>query len=329
MGFEEFVAVLEEQERRIGFLLACKWRPPGFADKTPASKAKVRWTRDITDPEFKKNLRILYRLIEGTRGMCGRAKILPFKYNETLKPRLGELKHLVTLPGGEEAPPLTLKLLLAQRFQLERLLIEVGDDEYLRSRAADLHSEDEGTLVTWNDLFPGQLPPLLEEPPSPPDPAERTRHMLQRLIAAKEERDLPLRARRELKQRVLMFVVPVIAATTVIFGFAIGRIDPSKGNAYLLAAAAGAAGAAVGGLIGLRDEVNRGAQMRTFSAFFFGQIVVGVAAGLLAYLVVNAELVRVGTNDAGLAALAFVAGFSEAAFLGLVGLVGKSAGAKT
>jgi hypothetical protein len=152
--------------------------------------------------------------------------------------------------------------------------------------------------------------------------------MLEQLIAAKEEADLPLRTSRELKERALWIVLPVIVVTTVLFGFAAGHFDASGGNAYLLAAAAGAAGAGVGGLIGLRDKVSRGEQVQEFRPFFLGQVVVGAAAGLLAYLVVEAKLVQVGTDEEGIAALAFVVGFSEAAFLRLIDLVGKGAGGK-
>jgi len=328
MGFNESVTTVEAQEQRVNLLLACRWRPLGlFVDRRPAQEADVRWTDYITDPEFKKNLRIFYRLITGARSMCERAKIAPDEYG-TLEARLGELEHLATLPGGEKAPPLTLKLLLGQRFQLERFLVEVGDLEYLRSRAADFYSEGEGMLITWKGLFPGQVPPLLDDRQRTLDPVEPTRRMLEQFIAAREEADLPLRARRELKERALWIVLPVMVLTTALFGFAVGHVDASRGNAYLLAAAAGAAGAAVGGLIGLRDKVSRGSQVREFLPFFLGQIVVGAAAGLLAYLVVEAKLVQVGTGEEGIAALAFVVGFSEAAFLRLIDLVGKGAGGK-
>jgi hypothetical protein len=249
-----------------------------------------------------------------------------------LEGRLSELADLVAVPSNNV--PLTLKLLLGQRFELERFLVELGDDKYLRSRAADLFSEGEGTGVTWSRLiqeghFSGP-PPLLADVPKGDntaeersDAVEQTRQMLARLIAAKETEDLPLRGRRELKQKALLLVLPVIFAATVALGVAIGNVKEGKGD-ILLAACAGATGAALGRLFKLRDDVNLGVQIREFVQFFVGQVVVGAVAGLLVYLVVTAGFIRPGGGTSGLAAFAFVAGFSEAVFLGLVGRIGQT-----
>jgi hypothetical protein len=56
--------------------------------------------------------------------------------------------------------------------------------------------------------------------------------------------------------------------------------------------------------------------------FFAGQLVVGAAAGLLVSVVVQAEIIQLG-GGGGLAALGFVVGFSEAAFLGLITRIGE------
>jgi hypothetical protein len=95
----------------------------------------VRWTPDITDPEFKKNLKIFHRLVEEAIRICsgdGR---------NALQARLEELTGLVYLPTDV---PLTLNLLLVRRFELERLLLQVGDEEYLRGRAAKLLQRGQG-----------------------------------------------------------------------------------------------------------------------------------------------------------------------------------------
>jgi hypothetical protein len=155
------------------------------------------------------------------------------------------------------------------------------------------------------------------------DDVERTRRLLAWLVAAKEAEDLPLRARRELKQHALLAVLPIIVIATVLFGVAIGMVNEGE-NEFLLAAAAGAAGAALGGLLRLRDEVNFGAQIREFVPFFLGEVVVGAAAGLLVFVVVQSGIVQVGGGTNGLAAFAFAVGFSEAAFLGLVARIGET-----
>ena len=355
---EAFRTYAREQQLRVDRILACRRRLGVLPDRTCASQAGVGWTGDITDPEFKKNLRIFHRLISGAVGIRERGlRRDPHQSSadghKALEERVGALTDLVALPSNV---PLTLKLLLGQRFELERILIEVGDEHYLRSRAADLYSEGESTMVTWEGLvrkglFAGPPPLLSDLMPRPAKPAsgseatpkeghdrgtedagnersqldsvERTRRMLAWLIAAKEAQDLPLRARRELKQQALLAVLPVIIATTILFGVAIGLIDEGE-NEFLLAAAAGAAGAALGGLLRLRDEVNFGAQIREFVPFFLGEVVVGAAAGLLVFVVVNAGIIQLGGGANGLAAFGFVVGFSEAAFLGLVSRVGET-----
>jgi hypothetical protein len=148
------------------------------------------------------------------------------------------------------------------RFDLERCLIEVGDEDYLKSRAADFYCEGPGTIVTWDRLISkGVLsgpPPLLAAvmPGAPGsecdqvearqlDVVEQTRRMLAVLVAAKEAEELPLRARRELKQEALRIVVPVIGLATILLGVAIAVVEDEV-EEVLLAAAAGAAGAALG-----------------------------------------------------------------------------------
>lgn len=320
-ALDAFRAHARGELRRLELLLACRRRLGVLPDAGRAREAGITWSGDVVDPEFKKNLRIFHRLVAGAIGIAEREGL-----DATLGPleeRVGELAELVALPADV---PLTLKVLLARRFDLERLLVEVGDEEYLRGRAAELHSEGAGTAVTWARLAEAghlpAVPPLLDDGGGA-DALAHTRRQVGWVLAAKETEDLPLRARRELKLQALHVVLPVIVVATVLFALAIALVDEG-GEEYLLAAAAAAAGAALGGLFRLRDEVNFGAQIREFVPFYVGEVVVGAAAGLLAYVVVRAGILQVGGGANGLAALAFVLGFSEAAFLGLVGRVGET-----
>jgi hypothetical protein len=317
---QSFRVYAREQQSRVDRLLACQGRFPFARDQDGAREAGVEWTADIGDPEFWKNLRIFRRLIGGAIAIGDRAT------DGAIPPRLDRLRDLVALPSGV---PLTLKALLGQRFELDQTLVEIGDEAYLRSRAADLYDEGEGTAITWRGLFTEPPPLLVDGGESQSDPVERTRKMLARLLAVKEATDLPIRARRELKQQALVRVIPVILVATVLFGVAIGIVEGTEDGAFLLAAAAGATGAALGGLIKLRDEVRFGAQIREFVPFFVGQVIVGAAAGLLAFVTVQSGIVDLGEGSSGTAALGFVLGFSEAAFLGLVGRIGETvAGSK-
>jgi hypothetical protein len=324
-----FRAHAREEQARVDRLLGSRRRLHLFADPAAARRAEVQWTADITDPEFQKNLRLFRHLIAGAIGVCERRHRDEDSHVGT---ELENLRFLVTLPRDI---PLTLKVLLGRRFELERKLVEIGDEEYLRSRAADLYDEGEGTAWTWRRLF-DEPPPLLVDAIGRADlapngsggreanPVKRTQRMLARLLAVKEAQDLPLRARRELKQQALLVVLPALTLVTILFAAAIAIVDGFRDGAFLLGAAAGAAGAALGGLINLRDEVNLGAQIREFVPFFVGELAVGATAGLLAFVTVRSGIVRVGEGETGIAALGFAVGFSEAALLGLVGRIAET-----
>jgi hypothetical protein len=255
----------------------------------------------LDDPELQKNLRILYFLL-------GHARTRGIQMADGLPPE----------------SRLTIETLLAHRFELEQLLLRDGDEEYLRLRAAALVDEGAGTAVTWRDLYGDRLPPLLEEDAAPGDEDRRlaTQRMLQRLLAAKEAQDLPVRARRALKIQVLYRILPLILVATLAFAVALA-IAQDDWEGVLVAAAAGLCGASLGGLLKLRDEVSRGAEMREFGPFYLGQLLVGAAAGLLGYAADESGIVDVAGGSAGVAALAFALGFSEAAFLGLLARIGE------
>jgi hypothetical protein len=87
----------------------------------------------------------------------------------------------------------------------------------------------------------------------------------------------------------------------------------------------GGTGAALGGLIKLRDQVQWGTQARRFFPAFICQVLIGSIAGTLAFLI-SISLARavLATKDASVAIdarvaiLALALGFSEAAFLSLL-----------
>jgi hypothetical protein len=325
---QEFLTLASQQEERLDQLLACP--DPlllGCLDtrtRKQAERAGVAWSADITDPEFRKNLRILHRLVAGAAGLSVRGRCAASQGStllaQNLVCRMPELRQRISLP---ESVPLTLEVLLGHRFVLEQVLIELGDAEYLRSRAAELYHEPPSTYATWPTMFPGLPPPLLDaKKRAEPEECEATRRMLARLLAAKEAEDLPIRARRELKRRALFLALPLVLLVSAAFGLAIER---SAIGTIFLPAAAGATGAALGRLLKLRDELNRGSQIREFIPFFLAQLVVGATAGLLVSVVDGLPIIDL-SGPSGVGALSFVAGFSEAAFLGLVTKIAESSG---
>ena len=116
-----------------------------------AALVEITWSSEIGDPEFKKNLRTSaadlrsHRVVSGARSRT----MAPATGVTPLSPRIDELTRRITLPADV---PLTLKVLLGRRFAFEQLLVELGDAEYLCARAAELHAESKGSVVTWRTV---------------------------------------------------------------------------------------------------------------------------------------------------------------------------------
>ena len=186
---------------------------------------------DARDAEFVKNLQIFLRLVvdadalylRAAHGLSGDPA-----QAAALDGRVQELRDRITLPTEV---PLTLELLLGRRFELERLLIELGDRTYLAGRLADLYDEAPGTVATWRSLYGDELPALLPGVTRHPEAAqpvgaeevEATRERLARLMHAKESQAQAVKARWALKQRVtaptiLVLLVAVAAFTVAVAG---------------------------------------------------------------------------------------------------------------
>ena len=289
---------------------------------------------DAGDPEFVKNLQIFLRLVVDADALYLRAAHgLTGDRDQAaaVTGRVEELRRRIALPTDL---PLTLDLLLGRRFELERLLIELGDRTYLAGRLADLYDEPPGTVSTWRSLYGDELPALLpgvsghpDAVRSPgPDAVEATRARLARLLRAKESQGQLVKARWALKRRVAVPTILVLLVAVAAFAAAVaGMADDDQ--ALWSAAAAGAAGAAIGGLIRLRDEVTLGSQARQFWLVFVGQVLVGVAAGVLTFLVDDGGLMAVAGGAAGVAAVAFAVAFAEAASVGVLTRLGGSVAA--
>jgi hypothetical protein len=313
-SFSKFRDEAEEQERWIDGLIS----HPRNAWDLPI------WSDDLEDPELQKNLRIFGRLVAGAIGLCKRAGLREPTPAEAapLAARIGELQRRIVLPRDK---PLTLSLLLGHRFALEQLLVELGDLTYLRTRAAELYMEPPGTIVTWAELYGKKPPPLFidgSDHTDTKDPINTTRAMVGQLLAAKEAQDLPIRARRDMKTRVLVgSVLPVVFVAAVLFASVLVRHHVVLWETLAPPVVAAVTGAVLGRFLKLRDDVTRGAQVREFPALFFGQAVVGLVAGLFVSIAAPQLAILKLEDSRALAVLGFAAGFSEAFFLGLVSRV--------
>jgi hypothetical protein len=320
---EQVEGLLAAEELRRGRLR--RWRRPDRAQGDDTATARLH-SPDLGDPEFVKNLRIFLRLVVAARELYERALRSPAtERRPQVLVREGELHRHVTL---SPYLPVTLKLLLCRRFDLELLLIAVGDREYLAGRLADIFNEERGTISTWQSLYGDQLPALLPGGTTVAaagapgvDELAVTRERLERLMRVKRSEDEVYRARWELKQRAAWLAIVVLLVVIVAFAAVTAAIGAEDGE-LLAAAVAGAAGATLGGLIRLREQVTLGAQVRQFRPFFLGQVLVGAAAGAVAFLVDQSGIVAIAGGSAGVAAVGFALGFSEAAFVGLLARLG-------
>jgi len=355
-GDPGFVAYALAQQRRIDLLLAggaarrSRLRSAGRRASGRGSEASR--TPEARDPEFRKNLGIFRRLISGAIDLHLRAAdAQPARAPDGIRAGAhdrrgqvlaggpgGELRARITLPADV---PLVLKVLLAHRFALEQLLIELADREYLAARLAEVYDERRGTHSTWRTLYSDHRPALLPGPVaaggragdegSPAgaaggdDEEEPTRRRLARLMRVKEAEDEVHRARWELKRRVALRATWVLAAVGGAFAAAVSVMVAQDVQLWS-AVAAGAAGAALGGLVHLRDEITLGAQVRQFLPFFVGEVIVGAIAGVVVFLVADAEVVKGVGPGTGAVVLAFAIGFSEAAFLGLLARIAATVG---
>lgn len=238
------------------------------------------------DPEMAKNLLIFRRLVGAAGELCHR-RALPDAEQGRLCAVM-PLDELTSWMSLDKPAPWQVRVLLARRFELEHVLVELGDRAYLVGRLADLYSEGPGSHVTWKDLFGDQLPALLDAPgravpylaaasgDSPRSESsaraaaesacaaamnhevKRARLQLTRLLRAKETQDQVMRARQELIDQAVprtTLAAALLTAALVVMSAVVFEPD----QRLLLALAAGGTGAALGGLVKLRDQVRLGA----------------------------------------------------------------------
>lgn len=125
--------------------------------------------------------------------------------------------------------------------------------------------------------------------------------------------------RSELLKRMLGPLLIMVAITTFVFA----KADDGKAWSVVVALTSGALGSILSGSFRLRDEVTRLTDLRAFSPGVWVQPLLGAAAGLFAFLIVRAGLLRLpSTADVasvtGYGVYGFLAGFSEPFLLGIV-----------
>jgi hypothetical protein len=213
----------------------------------------------------------------------------------------------------------------------DQLVIEHGDERFLctllETEYARALSPTETTVATWKMLFGVEPVPALQafrsgQPVGEAD-LQATRNRLAALYRTRSTLYALDRARMAMKARHLWLMAPVLLALIGACMLA-ARLSGSGWSSVFLAGLTGALGGAIAGAYKLRDHIVRINQLRAFAPGIVVQPLLGAGAGLFLLFVIDSGLVKFGDVSSGWqlkAALAFVAGFSEPFFLGVVNRV--------
>jgi hypothetical protein len=212
----------------------------------------------------------------------------------------------------------------------DQVLIRKGLQPFVRGLLAeeqiwDADDHPPGS-VKWSDVFgDSSSDASLSEAVGRSRLTDDDRARLAAVYTARAGANAIERTRIEEKARYLKwfgFALSVLAALAIA-GLAFAPGSPSL-ESLVGAVLGGAIGAALSGTFKLRDEIGRISQLRAFGPAVWVQPVIGAVAGLFLLVVLASGLIDIsGTADdwAQVALLAFVGGFSEPFFLGLVGRV--------
>ena len=278
------------------------------------------WRRPVRDPELRKVL-----------GRIHLAVITALRLNAGDGDRLGDdgrklFRQLLTIDLND----LNVDSALEVVDSLDQLLIEHGDETYLRSTLAVEIVRDriDTAVTTWSQAFH-------EQPPKDEvagidtgrnfDEAEleAIRNQLAALYRTRSVLYDLRRARQAMKTRHLLLLAPVLLVLVAAFGAA-SYWEGEQLVSIALVMVAGALGAILSGTLKLRDQVENINDLRSFWPSLLVQPLIGAAAGLVLLVGLDSRLIDVSFGGSGWATrgvIAFVAGFSEPFFLGIVGRV--------
>lgn len=209
---------------------------------------------------------------------------------------------------------------------LKQTLLLIADQPYL-SMLLDYEGsrgQQRGTWHGWTDHFGVEHLHRLQGQVDQGDASGISESIsrLTFLYNKRAEAGRDRRAKSAAKCRSVTVLVPFLFALLAVFAIAIVVNDRSSWRMVLLAASAGALGSMLAGILKLRDELAELEDLRTFGATIRLQPLIGGTAGLIVLLVLDSGVIQTGGSDGeGLplrGLVAFVAGFSEPFFLGLV-----------
>jgi hypothetical protein len=212
---------------------------------------------------------------------------------------------------------------------LKRLNLRLGDEFYV---AAQLEYEQQragqaGKWHGWNTQFQRpELDSLVKAYGSDKATIDDHKVAVERLTSlylSREEAGRDRGARAGLKAKLLNDLVLPFFALLIGLGIAVNyAAEGSVLPTMIMAACAGALGSMLSGVFKVRDQLIRLDELRSFIPAMRVQPFIGASAGLILWLILDSEALEVGAGSSatssGIGLLAFVAGFSEPFFLGIV-----------
>jgi hypothetical protein len=283
--------------------------------------AVERWRPTRVEPELRKALAYVEQVVTEARQRIVATTLAAPTGMDAVKNELREL-----LRGDCTSIDDAWELYTA----LKKALVLIRDPSYLGML---LEREAVRNLATdkwhrWADHFPlAELAKLRRDlaTASAADPAvDHAINRLSFLYDKRAEAGRDRRARAAEKRRALNRLAPMLFALLLGFGAAIELVNTGGGiwRDVLLATTAGALGSMLAGILKLRDQLNDLDDMRAFWGTIRVQPFVGATAGLIVLLIVQSGLLKFGGTEPAdwsvRALIAFLAGFSEPFFLGLV-----------
>jgi hypothetical protein len=294
---------------------------------------RFRWETDT--PELHKQLRIiLTRLAEMRRLLRQRdegPKLAPTQANDVRR----------ALDTKVESYATHLGTCTEYADSLERLLVNLGGPVYIHTLLLrEVRRDDTDGDLRWGEFFSrkelNRLVAAYDKPELPDEKSLEHRSAVDRLNYLFGLRShihhRHARARSRLKSVYLWRLAAVLFVLLVLLCAAVFWNDGSKGLVLAsTVAAAGALGSALTGVFKVRDELSRIGDLRLFGSALVVQPLVGASAGLLLLMVLDTGLP--GFEPVTLekarwttfASYAFIAGFSEPFFLGIVQRVAATA----
>lgn len=317
------------RRRRLRQLLARVSRAPARKSSVDTPRptldellAPLRWQRNVRSPELKKALGYLQGAIADARRLLA---VPP----DSLSLRTDEIEARFRDVLDHPVESLTIDSTWELCGQVKAMLPLLANGDYL---AAQLDYEaqrakDSSRWHGWNHHFGKDELSQMRSNYRKRQPNlalhRQAAEKLSFLYTQRTEAGRDRRARAGQKCRYLNALAPVLLGLQAGLVIAINYFAADQvWKAVAVAGTAGALGAALSGTIRIRDDLRDLDDLRSFWPAIRLQPLVGATAGLVVVLLMESGTLDIGSDDsrhwAGRALLAFVAGFSEPFFLGLV-----------